>query len=109
MEWGQRGGVAVADILDQIRTKADGAEAGEERPEVEQKHEGEQKPEGEAEDAGEVPPATKSPASSDSSLSPAPSEAPADEPPAKRQKEMTLEEYEAMLDDDFDAELYNIP
>jgi hypothetical protein len=109
VEWGQRGGVAVADILDQIKTTADGAEAGEERAEGEKKPEGEQKPEGEAEVVEEVRPATKSPASSGSSLSPAPSEAPPDAPPAKRQKEMTLEEYEAMLDDDFDAELYNIP
>ncbi|BEI88272.1 uncharacterized protein CcaverHIS019_0109900 [Cutaneotrichosporon cavernicola] len=104
VEWGQRGGVAVADILDQIKTKAgDGKESGKEAEE-----------ETEANDDAEVkPPATKTPASPGSSLSPAPSEKEialhADGPPGKRLKEMTLEEYEAMLDEDFDADLYNIP
>lgn len=121
MEWGQRGGVAVADILDQIQTRpvdvgeetegkvAESGEEGEEMAEV-------------GEDAEVKPPAIKgSPGSSDSSLSPPPSEpaikeGPSDEPtkestdqpPAKRHKDMTLEEYEAMLDEDFDADLYNI-
>ncbi|KLT41565.1 hypothetical protein CC85DRAFT_320100 [Cutaneotrichosporon oleaginosum] len=116
VEWGQRGGVAVADILDQIKTKADDSA----ETEVKAGHEG--PPEGEPAARAEVrPPATPaSPRSEASSLTPAPSEDAApeaaqeaaretDEPPAKRQKEMTLEEYEAMLDDDFDEELYNIP
>ncbi|GMK57676.1 hypothetical protein CspeluHIS016_0405100 [Cutaneotrichosporon spelunceum] len=104
VEWGQRGGVAVADILDQIKTRAGNDE------ELENQVEGKQ----EVNDDAEIkPPPTKPPASAGSSLSPAPSEkeqAPdGGEPSAKRQKEMTLEEYEAMLDEDFDADLYNIP
>lgn len=123
MEWGQRGGVSVADILDQIKA-SDMQDAGK---------------------AAEGGPAGSKPvqppgAFSDTSLSPPPSEGevatagsaaaegpagdeqaaagsnsePA-EPPAKRQKEMTLEEYEAMLDEEEGggfleaADLYNIP
>lgn len=121
MEWGQRGGVSVAEILNQIKTS--------ETVEVEEA--------GEKDEAGEgtKPLSQKiaSPATSDSSLSPAPSlegevkagsgevqtsatATETDAPPAKRQKEMTLEEYEAMLDEDeagggfMDAaDLYNIP
>ncbi|BEI80468.1 hypothetical protein CcaverHIS002_0109970 [Cutaneotrichosporon cavernicola] len=91
------------DVVESRPRRGDGKESGKEAEE-----------ETEANDDAEVkPPATKTPASPGSSLSPAPSEKEialhADGPPGKRLKEMTLEEYEAMLDEDFDADLYNIP
>lgn len=125
--------MSVADILNQIKSSGEeeagetgqaGQAAGDDEMRVAQET---------TEKTAPRTPRARSSGSSGSSLSPAPSiegeVKKADEegerlektatghdpdpqgPPAKRQKEMTLEEYEAMLDDDdfLDADLSNLP
>ncbi|TXT13506.1 hypothetical protein VHUM_00873 [Vanrija humicola] len=101
VEWGQRGSVSVASILEQVKAPVDvpsGAEEGSGAGEG-----------GAAGGADEVEGPADKDAVPDSPLSPAPASPP--KPAPATAADMTLEEYEAMLDaeDGFDDALLALP